>query len=120
MSVPERGYLLNVELSFAQALPPPLARAVLTPWDLDAELYGSGDEIRGARLIGELDADTLRELLRGGLESGLLRAAEVGLRGYIRSAGGQREWMPWRRNVVLSRSAVDGLSLEEGLRYVLE
>ena len=115
-----RGYELDSQLTFAQPLSRALAAEALRPWGLEPELYGQQDEIRGARLTGELDPEVLRELLRAGFEGGLLKTAEVGRRGYLRSVTGSTEWMPWRRNVVLSRDRLGGVTLEDGLRYLLE
>ena len=119
MSGPERGFRLDIQLSFQEAMAPHEARAGLVPWSLDAELYG-GAEVRGARLSGELDPGTLLTLLGAGFEGGLLRAAELGRRGVLRGEGGRLQWMPWRRNVVLGRGDLAGLELADGVRYVLE
>ncbi|WP_425147397.1 hypothetical protein [Deinococcus sp.] len=115
-----RGHELDAQLSFAAPLPRALALEALRPWGLDAELYGVGDEIRAARLTGELSAAAVQELLRAGLEGGLLRSAELGRRGFLRSGTGVTEWMPWRRNVVVPRTDLQRIELTDGLRYLLD
>jgi hypothetical protein len=115
-----RGHELDSQLTFTSAMSRAVASELLKPWGIAPELYGLNDEIRGARLTGDLDLPVLRELLRAGFEGGLLRGAEVGRRGYLRSVTGSTEWMPWRRNVVLSRSAWADVALEDGVRYLLE
>jgi len=115
-----RGFELDCQLRFAASLSRATAQEMLRPWGISPELYGQGDEIRGARLTGDLDPAHLREVLRAGAESGLLHSAEVGRRGFLRSVTGSTEWMPWRRNVVLPWSALASVELEEGLRYLLE
>ncbi len=115
-----RGFELDTQLSFTTPMSRALTLELLRPWGILPELYGQGDEIRGARLSGELEPDTLHELLRAGHENGLFRSAEVGRRGLLRSVTGATEWMPWRRNVVVAWSALADVTLEEGLRYLLE
>ncbi len=115
-----RGHELDSQLTFVQPLSRALAAEALRPWGLAPELYGQHDEIRGARLTGDLGPEVLRELLRAGFEGGLLKTAEVGRRGYLRSVTGSTEWMPWRRNVVLNRDRLGEVTLEDGLRYLLE
>nr|WP_254633088.1 hypothetical protein [Deinococcus sp. GbtcB9] len=76
--------------------------------------------VPSARLTGPLtDPDAIRAGLAA-LLSGDARYVEVGLRGFLRSAQGQTEWMPWRRNVVLPRADVARVTFEESIRYVLE
>jgi hypothetical protein len=113
------GHELDVTLVFASPLSREAATQTLRSWPLDAELYGQGDEIRSVRLTGETDPDTLQALLQAGLDGGLLRSAEVGRRGFLRSATGQTDWMPWRRNVVVGRDLAR-LALEDGLHYLIE
>jgi hypothetical protein len=115
-----RGHELDSQLTFAAAMSRATASELLKPWGIAPELYGQNDEIRGARLTGDLEVAVLHELLRAGFEGGLLRGAEVGRRGYLRSVTGSTEWMPWRRNVVLSLSAWADVVLEDGVRYLLE
>ena len=115
-----RGFELDTQLTFTAPMSRPLALELLRPWGIATELYGQGDEIRGARLSGEMEIDTLHELLRAGHEGGLFRSAEVGRRGFLRSVTGATEWMPWRRNVVVAWGSLVEVRLEEGLRYLLE
>ncbi|WP_424949397.1 hypothetical protein [Deinococcus sp.] len=116
----ERGFELDTQLRFVAPVSRALALETLRPWGLVPELYGQSDEIRGARLTGDLEPGLLHELLRAGAEGRLLLSAEVGRRGFLRSVTGATEWMPWRRNVVLSWSALESVALEDGLRYLLE
>ena len=115
-----RGFELDSQLRFAAPMSRATTLEMLKPWGLTPELYGQGDEIRGARLTGDLSAETLHRLLQAGAEGGLLASAEVGRRGFLRSATGSTEWMPWRRNVVLAWSALELVGLEDGIRYLLE
>ena len=115
-----RGFELDTQLSFTTPMSRALVLELLRPWGIQPELYGQEDEIRGARLSGELEPDLLHELLRAGHEGGLFRSAEVGRRGLLRSVTGATEWMPWRRNVVMAWGSLAEVRLEEGLRYLLE
>ena len=115
-----RGFELDSQLTFTAPMSRALALEVLRPWGVTPELYGQDDEVRGARLTGDLDPDHLRELLRAGHGGGLFRTAEVGRRGFLRSVTGSTEWMPWRRNVVVGWNALAEVTLQEGLRYLLE
>ena len=115
-----RGFELDTQLTFTNPMSRALALELLRPWGIPPELYGQGDEIRGARLSGELEPGTLHELLRAGHGGGLFRSAEVGRRGLLRSVTGATEWMPWRRNVVVAWGSLADVTLEEGLRYLLE
>lgn len=128
-----RGFELDVHVAFAQPLPAPQAlRTLLALERLTAELYRPHPRsmpagldvpedapVPAARLTGPL---TTPEEVRSGLESLLTSARyiEVGLRGFLRSSTGQTEWMPWRRNVVLSRQHLGQVAFEEGVKYVLE
>lgn len=117
-----RGFELDIELSFARPLPRPEAEeavAELGLADLRAEWYGEG-EVRGARLNGDLAPDQARDRLRAAFDRGLLKSAELGQRGFLRSAEGKTEWMPWRRNAVTPQAELDGISFEEGVRYIVE
>ncbi|WP_291426397.1 hypothetical protein [Deinococcus sp.] len=76
--------------------------------------------VPSARLMGVLrDPATVRSALEA-LLNGSARTVEIGLRGLLRSAQGQTEWMPWRKNVVLPRHAVDQVLFVEGIKYILE
>ena len=114
-----RGFELDAHLAFARVLTRDEATHALRGWTGRVELYGEAT-VRGARVTGPLDADATRALLRVGLEGGVFRYAEAGLRGFMRSAEGFTDWVPWRRNVVLARTDVDRVLFEEGIRYVLE
>lgn len=117
-----RGFEMDIELSFAQPVPRAEAEqtvAGLGLADLRAEWYGEG-ELRGARLNGDLALDQARSALRGAFQAGQLKSAELGLRGFLRSAEGKTEWMPWRRNAVTPKAEVDGIAFEEGVRYIVE
>ena len=114
-----RGFELDAHLAFADALTRDAAAHALRGWTGRVELYGE-NTVRGARVTGPLDAHTVRALLRAGLEGSTFRYAEAGLRGFLRSAEGATDWVPWRRNVVLARTNVDDVLFEQGVRYVLE
>ncbi len=119
-----RGFELDVQLTFSQTLSRQAALEALRPWPLTTELYGplqgGGGEVRAARLTGELGAEGLLALMRAGLEGGLLRSAEVGRRGFLRSVTGTTEWMPWRRNILVPRAELERVTLEDGLHYIVE
>ncbi|PTA67483.1 hypothetical protein [Deinococcus arcticus] len=131
-----RGFELDVHVAFTHPLPQAQARAALLvlegltvdlyqphPSPLHADPQATPDPDAGvpsARLTGLL-ADP--ELVRAGLTAllgGPARYVEVGVRGFLRSAHGQTEWMPWRRNAVLPRAQVAAVTFEEGVRFVLE
>ncbi|SMB91743.1 hypothetical protein [Deinococcus hopiensis] len=120
-----RGHELDLHVTFAQPLPREVALAVLRSAegftvDLYAPHAAAGSPVPSARLTGPLrDAETLRAVL-GGWLSGQVRTVEVGLHGFLRSSTGQTDWMPWRRNQVLSRAQVGDVRFEEGVKYVLE
>ena len=99
-------------------------RRGLTAEGFTVDLYAPHDQpqapVPSARLTGPLrDPDTLRAVLTAWLQ-GEVRTVEVGLHGFLRSATGQTEWMPWRRNAVLPRAEVARVAFEEGVKYVLE
>ena len=132
-----RGFELDIHIAFVERLPEAEAVAVLRVLDgFRVDLYrphaqalhrepapGSAPTETGvpsARLTGPLrDADTVQAGLAA-LLGGPARYVEVGVRGFLRSASGQTEWMPWRRNRVLGRGDTAGIGFEEGVRYVLE
>lgn len=133
-----RGFELDIHVAFAQRLPAPEALRVLLALEgMTAELYRPHPHampagldvpedapVPSARLTGPLEASGSRdpEHIRAGLQAMLssARFIEVGLRGFLRSGSGQTEWMPWRKNVVLPRQAVERVAFEEGVKYVLE
>lgn len=127
-----RGFELDIHVAFRHALPEAGARAALLALEgFTVDLYRPhpnampaevtvADAVPSARLNGPLrDAAALREGLAALLDTEA-RYIEVGVRGFLRSSTGQTEWMPWRKNVVLGRGEVDKVSLEEGVRFVLE
>lgn len=114
-----RGFELDAHLTFAQPLPRPAAERAVSAWGLRPTYYGD-DEVRAVRLTGELGAEDARRLLQVGLEGGTLRSAEIGLRGFLRAPNGSTDWVPWRRNQVLPRDAWNDVTLEEGVKYILE
>lgn len=138
MSEPQkgvRGFDLDLHVTFSRPLPRAEAlRALLALEGMRVDLYqphpqalhrteGAADPdslVPSARLTGPPgDPELIRSALRA-LLGGPARAVDIGLRGYLRSAGGQTEWMPWRRNAVLGRGEVDAVALAEGVRYILE
>ncbi|WP_027480603.1 hypothetical protein, partial [Deinococcus pimensis] len=82
-----RGFELDAHLTFAHPLSREDATRTLSAWGLRTTLYGD-TEIRAARLTGVLDAQEVRRLLEVGLHGGVLRGAELGLRGFLRSPSG--------------------------------
>ncbi|GAA0515653.1 hypothetical protein [Deinococcus depolymerans] len=129
-----RGFELDIHVAFTQPLAAAQARAALLALDgftvdlyrphpaaLHADQAGDApDAVPSARLTGPLrDPDVLRAGLSA-LLGGPARYVEVGVRGFLRSAAGQTEWMPWKRNAVLPRADVARVTFEEGVRFVLE
>ena len=120
-----RGFGLDIHLTFASILPREQVLQMLrTLPSLTAELYAridDPDHVPSARLTGpSVPSEELQAVLHGWLESGMVRVVEVGLRGFLKSAEGYTEWMPWRRNVIVSRTEVEKVALHEGEKYVLE
>ncbi len=120
----ERGFALDIHLTFAAPLPREEALELLRVLSgLTAEPYArleTPGEVPSARLTGPMpEASTLQAALRGWL-SGPVRVAEAGLRGYLRLADGYTEWMPWRKNVVLTRDRVEDAAWREGEKYIFE
>lgn len=120
----QRGFDLDVHVTFRTALSREEALATLRSLDgMTVDLYARLDtpaEVPSARLTGPLPAlPTLHAALDGWL-AGPVRVVEVGKRGYLRSAQGYTEWMPWRRNVVLRREQTREVRLHEGEKYILE
>lgn len=131
-----RGFDLDLHVTFIRPLPRAEALSALLALEgFRVDLYqphpqalrrtdaGSVDpqgDVPSARLTGPLgDPELVRSGLRA-LLGGPARTVEVGLRGYLRSAEGQTEWMPWRKNAVLARADVERVAFAEGVRYVLE
>lgn len=120
-----RGHELDLHVTFAQALPREQALAALLALEgMTVELYAPHDQpeapIPSARLTGPLrDPEATRTALTGLLAADA-RTIEVGLHGFLRSVTGQTEWMPWRKNTVLPRNRVDGVTFAEGVKFILE
>lgn len=120
----ERGFEIDAHLSFAQPASREDAERLVSAWGLRPTYYavnsdGSGD-VRAVRLTGKKDAGAVRTLLQVGLEGGTLRSAEIGLRGYLRSPTGSTDYVPWKRNKILRKDAWNEVTLEEGVKYLLE
>ncbi|MEF2279096.1 hypothetical protein V3W47_12370 [Deinococcus sp. YIM 134068] len=120
-----RGFDLDLHVTFTRPLPREEALAALRAAEgFTVDLYAPHGDPAGpvpsARLMGPLrDPEAVRALLAAWL-GGEARSIEVGLHGFLRSTTGATEWMPWRRNAVLPRAAVDRVAFEEGVKYVLE
>ncbi|CAM3254157.1 hypothetical protein DESA109040_05230 [Deinococcus saxicola] len=133
-----RGHELDIHVTFAHPLPEAQALAALLVLDgFRVELYRPHPaptrtasepvpqpevkpDIPSARLTGPLRDP---EAVRAGLSALLgkdARYVEVGVRGLLRSATGQTEWMPWKLNKVLKRAEAAKVEFEEAVRYVLE
>lgn len=127
-----RGFELDIHVAFTQLLPRAAAAQELLVLDgFRVDLYQPHpnamprevdvtDAVPSARLTGPLRDQAAVRAGLAALLTGSARYVEVGLRGFLRSVDGQTEWMPWRRNVVLQRHDLSGLTFEEGVRYVLE
>ena len=128
----KRGFELDIHVAFAQLLPHEQALSTLLALEgFSVDLYQPHpnampqavkvpDAVPSARLTGPLrDAAGVRAGLQA-LLGDHVRYVEVGVRGFLRSAEGQTEWMPWRRNVILPRGDVQRVAFEEGVKYMLE
>lgn len=130
-----RGFELDIHVAFTRPLPEAQATTGLQVLDgFLVDLYRphpspmratttaepAVHDVPSARLTGPLrDPDAVRAGLSA-LLGHQARYVEVGVRGFLRSANGQTDWMPWRRNVVLSRQDVARVAFEQGVKYVLE
>lgn len=118
-----RGFDLDMHVAFREMLSHNKAQralVALSSLGLHVEFYAPNPEalVPSARLNGQAPAsDLLQEALSSLKEA---RFIEIGLRGYLRSAQGYTEWMPWRKNVVLSREEYSRVLLEKGVKYILE
>lgn len=128
----KRGFELDIHVAFTQLLPREQALSTLLALEgFSVDLYQPHpnampqavevpDAVPSARLTGPLrDAAGVRAGLQA-LLGDHVRYVEVGVRGFLRSAEGQTEWMPWRRNVILPRGDVQRVAFEEGVKYMLE
>ncbi len=115
----ERGFEFDAHITFARPHTAAEVGQLLRGFGLIIEPYGSA-EVRGARLTGKADLSLALAQIRALLESGEASRIEAGLRGFLRSATGNMDWVPWRKNVVLPRQDWEKVTFEEGLRYVLE
>jgi len=115
----ERGFELDAHLTFTRALSRAEAERFVAAWNLRPTYYGEA-EVRAVRLTGKITLEVARRQLQMGVEGGTLRSAEVGLRGYLRSPEGSTDYVPWRRNKILPRTAWEQVTLEEGVKYILE
>lgn len=132
-----RGFELDIHVAFTQPLPEAEALSALLVLDgFHVELYrphpsptkavpedapaGAPRPVPSARLTGPLrDADAVRAGLAALLQA-QARYLEVGQRGFLRSADGRTEWVPWRRNAVLARHDSGRVAFEQGVKYILE
>ncbi|WP_412027831.1 hypothetical protein [Deinococcus yunweiensis] len=132
-----RGFELDLHVAFVQPLPAAQAHAALRVLDgLRVELYAphasptralpegdsgvTGEAVPSARVTGPLgDPDAVRASLDALLLSDA-RYVEVGVRGFLRSADGRTDWVPWRRNAVLPRGDTARVAFEQGVKYILE
>lgn len=114
-----RGFEFDAHITLSRPRPAGEVLGLLRGFGAQIEPYGT-EEVRGARVTGQVERELATEQLRALLESGEASRVEVGRRGFLRSVTGQTEWMPWRRNVVLGRGDWAQVGFEEGLRYVLE
>lgn len=133
-----RGFELDIHVAFTRPLPEAEALSALLVLDgFLVELYrphpsptrAVSEEtgvalpslpVPSARLTGPLhDPDAVRAGLAALLQT-QARYLEVGRRGFLRSADGRTEWVPWRRNAVLARHDTGRVAFEEGVKYILE
>ncbi|GEM47480.1 hypothetical protein [Deinococcus cellulosilyticus] len=116
----QRGFELDAHLKFASELTQAHAEEAIKGWTgLTSTFYGEADRIRAVRLTGDIDRDLARQELRKGLESGLLRGAELGFRAFLRSER-SFEFMPWLKNRVLKTTDLDLVDFWDGIKYILE
>ncbi|MFC6590640.1 hypothetical protein ACFP81_00360 [Deinococcus lacus] len=119
-----RGFDLDIHLAFREPLEREVALELLRELEgYTAELYAPhhipGAAVPSARVTGPLRSP---QDVQRALEAWLPHATyiEAGLRGFLRSASGSTDWVPWRRNLVLTRGQVDQVRFEEGVKYILE
>ncbi len=134
-----RGFQIDMHVSFKQPLPEAEALFVLGGFQsLTLELYtphptplqrSQPDEIRkpqanlkapSARLTGTLSNPEDFKALLTELLSQHARSIEIGQRGFLRSIDGYIEWMPWRKNTIVSKENLEMIVFQEGIKYILE
>lgn len=133
-----RGFELDLHVTFSEPLPEPAALTALLVLDgFRVELYRPhpaptrpaheaqalalpGWPVPSARLTGPLRGEAEVRAGLAALLQGPARYIEVGVRGFLRSASGQTEWMPWRRNAVLPRAETGQVTFEPGVKFILE
>lgn len=115
----ERGFEFDAHITFVSPRSAAEVTQLLRGFGVQVEPYGH-HEVRGARVTGKADLTLALSQIRALLESGQASRIEVGLRGFLRSAAGSTDWMPWRKNVIVPRQDWQKVKFEEGLRYVLE
>ena len=82
-----RGFELDAHITFSGPHSTEEVGRLLRGFGARVEPYGTQD-VRGARVTGQVDAQLAREQLRALLESGVARRIEIGLHGFMRSATG--------------------------------
>ncbi|WP_034341854.1 hypothetical protein [Deinococcus misasensis] len=116
----QRGFELDAHLKFSTELTRAHAEEAIKGWgNLRVTFYGEPDAVRAVRLTGDIERDQAREELRKGLESGLLRGAELGFRAFLRSEK-SFEFMPWLKNRILKVSDLELVDFWDGIKYILE
>lgn len=116
----QRGFELDAHLKFATELTRAHAEEAIKGWTgLNPTFYGEPDQVRAVRLTGDIDRNLAREELRKGLESGLLRGAELGFRAFLRSEK-SFEFMPWLKNRILKTTDIELVDFWDGIKYILE
>ena len=116
----QRGFELDAHLKFATELTQAHAEEAIKGWaGLKPTFYGEPDHIRAVRLTGDIDRNLARDELRKGLESGLLRGAELGFRAFLRSEK-SFEFMPWLKNRILKTTDIELVDFWDGIKYILE
>ncbi|GGJ24100.1 hypothetical protein [Deinococcus roseus] len=116
----QRGFELDAHLKFATDLTRAHAEEAIRGWvGLSPTFYGEEDRIRAVRLTGDIDRNLARDELRKGLESGLLRGAELGFRAFLRSEK-SFEFMPWLKNRILKTTDIALVDFWDGIKYILE
>lgn len=117
-STSERGFELQLQLNWKDALERSRTPLFLEPFAaLQAEFLGEEQWVRTVILRGQMPRAEVLEKLAPLLER--LKYAEIGLRGYLRTSR-STDYVPWKRNVILKKSELERVLMEEGVKYVLE